>query len=204
MKKIELITMNISLVFCIGAVPQAKPNLHVNNNNKQTIEQHITISLEKPKLSDCSSLQGTPLKECMACQGPESFRENMKALNDYTAVAYWKSLELREYVDALCMYTSEQWAEFYKSRDAQNQHLFTPELHNLKRRIKLLYINAYYLWIGSYLYSGQDADKVDDLSSFIATYEIALQKNQIIPFNDAALHRNFQAVKNYSFGQSRI
>lgn len=174
-----------------------------NNNNRQTIEQNITIALEKPKLSDCSQLQGTPLKECMACQAPQDFRQNMKALNDHTALAYWKDLNLREYTDALCKFTNEQWLEFYKSRAPENQKFFLSDLHTLKRRIKRIYICAYYYWIGSFFWSGQDADKVDDLDEFIQTYDHALERGWILPHDNPRLHWNFESVKHSSFGPQR-
>lgn len=205
MKLLILASLLISLHLTAG-IPPAPPQFNgptFNNNNKQTIEQNITISIDKQKLSDCSQLQGTPLKECMACQTPESFRNNLKALDDYTALAYWKNLTLREYTDNLGKFTHEQWLEFYQSRAPENQKFFLSDLGTLKSRIKRIYINAYYYWLGSFLWSGQDANKVDDLNEFIQAYEYALERGRILPHDNPILHWRFESVKNSSFGPQK-
>ena len=110
------------------------------NDNQHTILQDITITLSKKKnKTDCTDLCGQKLKDCLNCQTKESFLQNILELDDLTALAYWRSLTLQEYIDAIDNFTPEEWDVYYQSRDTQYRQCFPSTLFEQRKILKNLH-----------------------------------------------------------------
>ncbi|MCX5922308.1 MAG: hypothetical protein NTX86_03195 [Candidatus Dependentiae bacterium] len=173
-------------------------NMHeIINENHQHIIQDITITIDK-KDNDCSLMHGTQLRECLACQSKEKFIAHISALNDPTALAYWRSLTFTEYVNALKNFTEDDWTLYWKSRTQEYQNNFPPTLEAQRLMIKKIYVGSPWIpWIKKLL-TGKSHDHANDLEKIMQSYD----KN--CDFDPQAVYKRNQRLLKFEIARNQL
>jgi len=217
MKKMILILALIAHAICVADIAtqqSSSPQINLTNNNNPEIKMATTIHIPQDDPKDCKNLQGKRLRECMACQTPEKYRENLQNLDDPTALNYFLNLPFGEYIRVLLKnYNNKDnkpnekwWQDFLHSR--QNPELFPVSLAQQRRKAQKIVIQALYpkgsLSEPLYFISTQSARRHEDLEKCIKQYYEALTKNNgtllhVLP--QGHMQQEFEIVKQRLFGQ---
>lgn len=177
--------------------------LEVHNDNAHEIIQHIEINQHKKDPTDCTSFTGQELKDCMACQSSQNFRKNLMAFNDRMGRNFLLSLTLEEYFEALSNFNENQWHEYYIHLSPEYTNQFPDTLNRQRAMLKRIFINAYYSNIFSYLWSGQNDLKTDDLEKFISDYNAARYHGEISEQTHMQLLFEFERYRQKLFEQKQ-
>lgn len=125
---------------------------HIILDNGQAIDQKVIVTHPKKDPTDCTQTQGKELLDCMACQSPENLKKNIMSFNDRMAHYYFLHLSLEDYHEALQHFTEKEWHDFCQSRNVQTRKHFPQTIHEQRKMLTALYLEACYnfferLWL---------------------------------------------------------